>query len=72
MQNAIHAKLEKRFDPDIWHVINVSNEHNQTEGAETYFKILVVCREFRGMPMEKVVLNYYIHVPIMKYANENQ
>lgn len=56
VQNAIHAKIETRFDPFIWHTINESNAHEQPDGAETYFKVVVVCKEFTGMSMKKVVL----------------
>lgn len=53
IQNAIESALNKDLNPIHLEVVNESYMHNVPEGAETHFKVLVVSKQFEGLPLIK-------------------
>ncbi|GAA0362039.1 transcriptional regulator BolA [Bowmanella denitrificans] len=48
IQNTIEEKLLTHFQPAYLEVINESHQHNVPAGAETHFKVVLVCPSFNG------------------------
>ncbi len=46
MQAVIEGKLASRFDAEYLAVENESHRHNVAPGAESHFKVTIVCAEF--------------------------
>lgn len=57
MENSIQEKLEKRFHPKVLKVINNTkfNETHPLIASESKFSITIVCDEFDGMAILKVI-----------------
>jgi BolA protein len=49
IQQQIHNKITKAFDPVHFELINESYKHQVPEGAQTHFKAVVVSAVFKGM-----------------------
>ena len=48
MQTNITQKLQQAFSPEHLEVIDESYMHNVPEGAESHFKVFIVCNDFEG------------------------
>ena len=53
----IHDIIEKRlsdvFCPSVLDVVNESHMHNVAPGAESHFKVTIVCDDFEGLSLIK-------------------
>ena len=47
IQETITKKLQQAFNPEHLEVINESYMHNVPEGAESHFKVVIVCDDFK-------------------------
>ncbi|GAB6259808.1 transcriptional regulator BolA [Photobacterium sp. R1] len=48
IQERIEQKLQQSLSPTHLEVVNESYMHNVPAGAESHFKVVVVCHEFEG------------------------
>ncbi|XP_062559516.1 bolA-like protein DDB_G0274169 [Armigeres subalbatus] len=53
IETAIHDGLTAKLSPVHLEVVNESYMHNVPKGSETHFKVLVVSKEFDGLPLIK-------------------
>ncbi|WP_032093179.1 BolA/IbaG family iron-sulfur metabolism protein [Necropsobacter rosorum] len=48
-QQELQAKIHAEFAPHFLHIENESHLHSAGRGAESHFKIVIVCEAFAGM-----------------------
>ena len=53
IQQRLTERLHTRFSPVHLHVLNESHQHNVPAGAESHFKVTLVCTQFEGQPLIK-------------------
>lgn len=54
IQESIRTKLQTTLETVHLDVINESYMHNVPKGSETHFKVVVVSKQFEGLPLIKV------------------
>ena len=50
-QETLEEKLTESLSPDFLDVINESHMHSVPPGSESHFKVVVVSKEFLGLPL---------------------
>ncbi|MEL6710752.1 MAG: BolA/IbaG family iron-sulfur metabolism protein [Pseudomonadota bacterium] len=53
MQERLAERLETHFAPTHLDVIDESHQHNVPAGAESHFKVTLVCAQFEAQPLIK-------------------
>ena len=59
IEKAIIEALDSTFKPVHLEVINESYMHNVPKGSESHFKVLVVSKDFDGVTLIKVHINWH-------------
>ncbi|XP_046391756.1 bolA-like protein DDB_G0274169 isoform X2 [Ischnura elegans] len=52
-ESSITVKLSTHLKPEHLEVVNESFMHNVPRGSETHFKVVVVSKDFEGIPLIK-------------------
>lgn len=53
MQERLTERLRTQFSPALLEVVDESHQHNVPAGAESHFKVTLVCTQFTDQPLIK-------------------